>query len=212
MSAIQMIEYSTSEFPKDKISRREILRYMGCKESSPETEILIDKGFSECLDKLSYKVVYSEYQIKTDGEILDLGFAQTKSKNARKALENCNSIILFAATIGLEIDRQIMKYGRFSPSLALCIQAIGAERIEALCDRFSLDMKEKFAPEGKALRPRFSAGYGDLPLEFQRDIFSALACEKNIGLTLNNSFLMSPTKSVTAVIGIQNPYITKEKQ
>ena len=57
--------------------------------------------------------------------------------------------------------------------------------------------------DGLELTSRFSAGYGDLSLEFQREIFRALDCQKNIGLTLNESLIMSPTKSITAIIGIK---------
>ena len=117
---------------------------------------------------------------------------------------NCTSIVLFAATLGIGIDRLLLKYNRTSPATALCIQAIGAERVEALCNAFSLELKEKFATLGRSLTPRFSPGYGDLPLSLQRDIFAALECEKHLGLTLNNSLLMSPTKSGTAIIGTKN--------
>lgn len=51
-------------------------------------------------------------------------------------------------------------------------------------------------------RPRFSPGYGDLPLSAQREIFAVLDCGKRIGLMLNDSLLMSPSKSVTAFVGI----------
>ena len=54
---------------------------------------------------------------------------------------------------------------------------------------------------GLAVRPRFSPGYGDLPLALQREVFAALDCPRRIGLTLSDSLLMSPTKSVTALIG-----------
>ena len=65
------------------------------------------------------------------------------------------------------------------------------------CDIFNNELKETHVT-----RPRFSPGYGDFPLEFQKDIFNLLSPNKRIGLTLNNSLLMSPTKSVTAVVGI----------
>ena len=66
----------------------------------------------------------------------------------------------------------------------------------------TLTLAEEHARVGKRTRPRFSAGYGDLPLGVQREIFAALDCPKHIGLTLNDSLLMSPTKSVTAIVGI----------
>ncbi len=58
------------------------------------------------------------------------------------------------------------------------------------------------AAEGRALRPRFSPGYGDLAIDAQKDIFALLDCERQIGLTLGDSLLMSPGKSVTAFAGI----------
>ena len=82
------------------------------------------------------------------------------------------------------------------------MQAIGAERIEALCDSLCEELKSSLKTEGKTSKPRFSPGYGDLPLSFQKDVFRVLEPEKRIGLTLNASLLMSPTKSVTAIIGI----------
>jgi cobalamin-dependent methionine synthase I len=79
---------------------------------------------------------------------------------------------------------------------------LGSERIEALCDALCAEWKEDYASRGFVLRPRFSAGYGDLPLTLQNDIFESLQCSKHIGLTLCDSLLMSPTKSVTAIVGV----------
>lgn len=203
MSMVKVIQYPSESLPKKAISRNEVMRYMGCKEASAEIESLIDQGIFECADKLTYKVAYREFPIFSSEDYLDLGFVKTKSRDLRSMLNRCDSVILFAATVGIGIDRAILKHGRLSPSIALAIQAIGSERIEALCNTFCFEMKEKCALEGRILTPRFSPGYGDLPLELQKDIFLSLGCEKNIGLTLNDSLLMSPTKSVTAIIGIK---------
>lgn len=184
------------------INRREILRYMGCKESTPEIDALIDRSLALCEEKLSYKVCYAEFDINIDSDICDLYFAKVESHDLAKCLNDSEKAIVFGATVGLDLDRLILRYGKSQPSVSVCLQAIGAERIEALCDAFCDEMKKKYASYGKNLRPRFSAGYGDLPLEFQREIFAALGCEKRIGLTLNDSLIMSPTKSVTAIIGI----------
>ena len=190
------------EFSAPPIDKREILRYMGCRESTPQIDELIERSLALCADKLSYKVCFAEYDIRIDGTRCDLGFASTDSADLSKCLKNCDKILLFAATVSLELDRLILRYGKSEPSVSVCLQAIGAERIEALCDAFCKEMKAEYAKLEKSLRPRFSAGYGDLPLELQRDIVKALGCDKRIGLTLNDSMIMSPTKSVTAIIGI----------
>ena len=111
-----------------------------------------------------------------------------------------SKVIVMGATVGITLERLIAKYSRVSPVKALLLQALGAERIETLCDAFCEDMQKTLKI---ALKPRFSAGYGDLPLDTQKQIFKLLNLPKNIGLTLNDSMLMSPSKSVTAFIGIQ---------
>lgn len=194
MTAVRVKELSAP-----RIDRGEILRYMGCRGGDDEIEALIDRSLSLCSDKLTYRVCYREYDIQRSDGYIDLGFAVTRSRDLAKALDGCHGIVLFAATVGLELDRLIYKYSRTQPSVALCLQAIGAERIEALCNDFCAFLGER----GFSTRPRFSAGYGDLPLSLQRDIFACLECPRHIGLTLNDSLLMSPTKSVTAIVGIE---------
>ena len=57
---------------------------------------------------------------------------------------------------------------------------------------------------GESLVQRYSPGYGDFPLECQPGLFRLLGVQRNIGVTLTDSLLMLPTKSVTAVIGISD--------
>ncbi len=183
-------------------SRREIMRYMGCREEKTEINELIDSCISESENIFSYKVAYTELPLEISNDTVKIGSIITDSRDLGKCLLKCDKAIIFAATVGLGIDRFIMKYSRTNPSRALCLQAIGAERIEALCNAFCLEIEKKAKKNKESIRPRFSPGYGDLPLELQRDIFKLLDCERRIGLTLNDSLIMSPTKSVTAIIGI----------
>ena len=197
MSIVSYIEY-----PSPEIERREILRYMGCKAGDSQIDGLLDSCICESSNALSYKVVYTEVPILKDRDGIKLGEITIVSRDLQKCLSGCDKAIIFAATVGLGIDRLINKYGRINPSRAVCFQAIGAERIEALCDEFCKDILQKYAESGRKIRPRFSPGYGDLPLELQKDLFRILDCNKRLGLTLNESLLMSPTKSVTAIVGI----------
>jgi len=189
----------TKTYPAPPISVKEILRYAGVTDADTDVIALLDECLLLCADKLSYKVCYKEFDISFDSNSTDLGFARTESMDIRKNLDGCNKIILFGATLGISLDRLISKYGTISPSKAFMLQAIGSERIEALCNAFNNEIKRSVDTA-----PRFSAGYGDLPLELQIDIFRELDCSRKIGLTLNESLLMSPTKSVTAIIGIRS--------
>ena len=196
----------TKTYNPPPFDKGEILRYSGAKESTPETDKLIDECIDEIKNKLIYKVCYAIFPVSfSDGEV-NLSFTKTKSDSLRKNLAGCKEIALFAATVGLEIDRCIAKYGRISPSKALIFQAIGAERIESLCDVFCNEIKHGYINTA----PRFSPGYGDFPLDVQKDIFRVLEPHRRIGLTLNDSMLMTPSKSVTAIVGIGHNRKTKE--
>ena len=185
------------------IDKREALRYAGVRGDAPEVEALLDKCIGDAEPHLSYKLCYAYYPLTRVKFSLDMGFATVISEKLAAHLDGCDEIILLAATVGIAFDRFIAKQGKSSPTKALLLDGLGAERIEALCDLFCHEEEARLTEMGKALTSRFSAGYGDLPLELQKSIFAALDCEKNIGLTLSDSLLMSPQKSVTAIIGIK---------
>lgn len=194
---------TTCNYDEPEFNIKEILRYSGTKETNDEIDALLNECIAEAKNKLSYKVCYSSFPVKFTDEYIDLGFTKTTSKNLRTNLENCKSIILFAATIGIQLDRLISKYNITSPSKAIMLQALGSERVESLCNAFNKDIADKMSLENKTLAPRFSPGYGDLPLELQTDIFKALNCTSKIGINLNSNLFMTPSKSVTAIIGIR---------
>ena len=184
--------------------RREVLRYAGGGELSDGTATLLDGVIADAKDIFTPKVCYTELPIKVTDAELDLGFAVTGSLALGALLSGCERIILLAATVGGAADRLMAKYSLNSPARALLLQALGAERIEATADAFSRDIACEMRERGLSLTKRFSPGYSDLPLDTQRDIFRVLDCQRRIGLTLNESLLMSPTKSIPAIIGLKN--------
>lgn len=192
-----VVEYKTYLPPQ--ICTKEILRYAAVTQPDEASVNLMKSAFKEVENKLSYKVCFVELPLKIIGNNCELGELNFSSENLADLLRGCKSAVLFAATLGAEIDRQIIKYSKISPAKALMLQAIGTERIEALCNAFCSDLE---ICKGTNITPRFSPGYGDLPIELQRDIFNILQCEKRMCLTLNSSYLISPTKSVTAILGV----------
>jgi len=183
------------------VDKNEVLRYAGVRSDVPELYGVLDSSVDEAMAKLSYKACYREFPISFTGDIIDLGFTSVSSRSLSNRLAGCEGIILFAATVGVGIDRLIARYSRVNPTRSLLLQSIGRERVEALCDLFEKEISDELSRRGFLTRPRFSPGYGDLPLSMQRDVFSALDCNRRIGLALNDSLLMSPSKSVTAIIG-----------
>lgn len=193
------VENFTARLSDIPVDKGEVLRYCGAKSADGELSAVLDECIAETERALSPKLCYCEYPLSVDNSEIDLGFCRVVSRDLLKNLSGCDKIVVFVATVGISVDRLIMKYNSISPSKALCISAVGSERIEALCDAFCSDLEEKYG----SVRPRFSAGYGDLDLSLQRDIFNALGCAKNIGVSLGESLLMTPVKSVTAIVGIK---------
>ena len=195
-----MITVFQRSFEAPAFDMCEMLRYANCNDCKEEFRLPIRETVDLAKNVFSYKVCYAVMPFSCDRDICDFDAFKVRSEKLAKNLSGCRSVLLFGATVGIEIDRLIAKYSRISPTKALLLQAYGAERIEALCNEFCKCYESE---NSVGLRPRFSAGYGDCPLETQKDIFSLLECSRRIGLTLNDSCLMSPTKSVTAFAGIK---------
>lgn len=181
-----MIEKRIYETPP--VCRQEILRYAGVRQADETQEALLDACLREAEAKLVYRVCFGEIDIQKCEEMFPSGALQ-------RTLAGCPKAMIFAATIGTEFDRLIQKYAHISPAKALMLQAIGTERIEALCDAFCDDMG--------ASTSRFSPGYGDFSIEKQAEIFRFLAPEKQIGVFLTEKMVMTPSKSVTAIFGVK---------
>ena len=192
-----MTEYlKLEEMPFDK---REIARYART-QNSGEIDALIDECIEKSRGVLNYNIVFCELKFTIDGDFCDFGKFSVRSKSLSENLCEARKVFLFAASVGHGIDRLITKYSRTLPLKALIFNALGTERVESLADSFVAWLEEKNSM--KAL-PRFSAGYGDLPLSLQKNIFETLKPEKLIGVFLSDAFIMSPSKSVTAFVGLK---------
>lgn len=195
------------------VNEQEVLRYALCKDiakDDPAVELM-----RECvrelykLNALSYNISYRILPIlsmdKDSGDI-DFELIKLNSKKLIINLDGCGSAVFMAATIGSGIDRLIYKYNKINPAKALFMQAIGAERIETMLDAFMQDLPTLVAKtvlKDVTVRPRFSPGFGDLSLNIQPEFLTIVNAGKRLGITLNDSLLMAPSKSVTAIAGIK---------
>lgn len=197
------------EYKAPEIDRREALRYAGVRGESADAERLLSEVISECANGFSYKVVYAVLSPTVAAELMGISTDRAASTADRpyselyfKRLEGSESVIIFAASIGVSIDRMIKRYEVTSPAKAVMLDALGSERVEALLDAFCDDINAEMILGGCRALPRFSPGYGDLPLALQSRILSILDAGRQLGIALNESLLISPSKSVTAIMGI----------
>jgi cobalamin-dependent methionine synthase I len=131
-----------------------------------------------------------------------LGPLRVQSRGLSRHLEGCAEAYLFAATLGAGVDRLMQLYSRTDMPAAVVLQACAAALLESCCD----EVQEAIATglnDGLTLRPRFSPGYGDLTLECQLDILRILDAPKKIGLFCTETNMLTPTKSITAIMGVR---------
>lgn len=189
---------------KIEVNRREIYRYLGLSRHEPDerTARLAEECLAELQEVSAPRFFSRSFPLRRlpDGK-LDFGCFQAESRDLAKNLKDCDRVILFAATLGTGPDLLARRYGRLEMSRAVVIQAAAAAMIEAWCDGKNEELRREAARHGESLRPRFSPGYGDFSLQYQKNMMVALQAEKTVGITLTDSLLMVPSKSVTAVIG-----------
>lgn len=183
---------------------KEAIRYLGYGKNAvdEQTYAMIADSFrslqSSAHRKSTYRIFALEY---ADGEEIIFGNLRIKSKNLSKNLRGCDKIVLFGATLGVGVDQLIARTSLTNMAKAVVLQACAAALLEEYCDECQAGIAKELLEEGRYLRPRFSPGYGDFSIEYQKNLIRMLDCAKTIGLTMTDSFMMSPTKSVTAVIG-----------
>ena len=184
-------------------NEREILRYLGHRgQEVPENLMILIRGCEQELEDVGApRAFWREYPLQIRDHVLDLGCFQTESRNLERNLKDCERVLLLGATLGSGVDRLLKRYGRLEMSRAVVLQAASAAMLETFCDEQNETLKQEYLKKGWYLRPRFSPGYGDLKLECQGPLVAALELSKRIGVTLTDSLLMAPSKSVTAIIG-----------
>ena len=187
------------------VSLKEVFRYLGYHNHVPDQtiqKIAID-CVTELLDNCVMKEINKRYScIVENKKIIIDNRVVIESKNLSKNLADCKEVILFAATLGTQADRLIKKYSFLEISKAVVMQAAAAAVIEEYCDQCQKKIETELEKENLFLRPRFSPGYGDFDLKYQKDMIALLDCPRKIGLTLTDSLLLAPSKSVTAIMGI----------
>lgn len=181
-----------------EINKKEVLGYLRVKESNDQIDALIDECIEQIYETASPRAVYIETKVDILDDLISFDFMSVKSHSLAINLKGCSRAYVFGATLGLEVDRLIDKYSKILQSKASVLHAVGSALIESLCDYVN-----RALIEGKCCARRFSPGYGDLSLECQCDVIRALDAQRKIGITLSDSLLMSPSKSVTAIIGIK---------
>ncbi|MBQ9661612.1 MAG: vitamin B12 dependent methionine synthase, activation domain protein [Oscillospiraceae bacterium] len=183
------------------IDRRETLQYLGYLGSPipAELEAEIARCEGEILRTARPRAHWRLYGLLPDGSLEGTTFTP-QGQDVPELLKDCSRVILMAATLGSEAEQLLRRSQVRDMSDAVILDAAASAAIENVCDNLCEDLAARFAPA--YLTDRFSPGYGDFPFAQQREFFDVLDITRQIGVSLSESGLMLPQKSVTALIGV----------
>ena len=184
---------------------KEAIRYLGYggHPIDERTWSMIQDSIQELERIADLKYTYGIFGIiREEVSCLRIGNMSIKSRSLAKSLKDCDEAIVFAITLGAETDRRLRKYELLDMAKAVVFQASATAFLEEQCKTAVEGIKREIEQSGLFLRPRFSPGYGDFSILHQKEILEMLEAQKRIGLTMTDSFMLAPAKSVTAVIGV----------
>lgn len=204
-----------------EIDEREVLRYLQYKDQDIESN-LSDK-IEQCIKKTKeiinprfvfrkYKIKKSKFYNKKNEVYLEGSNLILQSDDVYNLLLECNECILMSVTLGLEVEREIRKLTYTDLTKGIIIDACATTAIEEACDIVQDNIEKKLLKEDKYITYRYSPGYGDLSIEKNLDINNLLNSQKEIGLTVTDSGIMIPRKSVVALIGVSHKGISNTKK
>ncbi len=182
--------------------------------NKPDDEIqeIIDNCEKELLNSITPAYYYSIFNInhepnKVTLENCDLSLIGEDISNH---LKDCDKAILFCATLSHGPDKLIRINQVRDMTKSIIIDALASAAIEQICDLIQEEIKERFPSLYQTWR--FSPGYGDLPLDIQKEFINVLSATKRAGISSTNTNMLIPSKSVTAIIGLSENIIPKQKR
>lgn len=188
-----------------ELNLTEALRYLGIVGQAPESVQTDAAAMAQHLmNTVEPRYTYRIYSLQhTGGGVFlpEAGFL-LPGTDAARMLAQCDHAALLACTLGARFETLLRAEQARDMAKAVILDACGSAWIEAGCDQAEQELAARLP--GRFLTDRFSPGYGDLPLSLQLDICTALDTPRRLGLHVTDHFLLNPSKSVTAIIGISN--------
>ena len=196
-----------------QLNTDEVLRYMGCPPDKADGNLrqMVESCAQEMLravrPRWSYRVAalsFEEGGVRLEGGLLLPG------QGLKAHLAGCGRAAVFCATLGAEADALIRRAERLDMGRALTLDCCASTAVEQVCDQIEQQLQGQFP--GCSFPFRFSPGYGDLPLDVQEPLLAMLDAPRRVGLCATASHLLTPRKSVTAILGIAEGTIERQKR
>lgn len=142
-------------------------------------------------------------RIDADGVALEGSSLVLTGRNIARHLDGCTVVCLLAVTLGMEVERTIARLQATNPLDATLFDACASSMAEEAAQAASTRIAELAAQADLTPTKRFSPGFGDLPLDLQNAFLDTLDAKRQLGIYVGPTHLMTPMKSVTAIVGLK---------
>ena len=178
---------------------REILRYLGVKTPTDELIGKIREAI-RIVDGLSLQYAYAVFDAEArDGGVFLSGTDVVLTGTlAKKQFARCKKIVVVLATLGLRSEVLLKRVFSVNAEKGVILDATYTEALEKYLDGIEEELRKSCGE----ITSRISCGYGDLPLAAQRPLFDLLEGER-LGVRLNDCMMLTPNKSVIALVGVR---------
>lgn len=180
----------------------EVLRYMGCPPDRAGEALRRQAAaaWEELRRAARPRWTWRVFPLEATPAGLTLGGILLPGEDIARHLAGCHRGAVFALTLSAGVDALLRRAQVADLSLALALEGCAAAAVEQLCDRAEGEIRGTFP--GCFFPYRYSPGYGDLPLSLQGELLALLDAPRQVGLTASASHILTPRKSVTAILGI----------
>jgi hypothetical protein len=187
-----------------QIDAAETRRYAGLKKAANFDEKNILDACDEAILLLNVRGIYKIYDYDCENHIIQSAPPfEIVGKSIENHLAGCEKVACIAVTVGENIENEVTRKfdaGNYVSSVLLDAAATAA--VEQVADELEKAIAREVAKESFKMRWRFSPGYGDWQLENQKNFFYVTGAPE-IGMSLTESLMLVPRKSVTAIIGLE---------
>lgn len=187
----------------DHIPVDEVLRYLGTAGKDPGALLpLAEDCARELLAIARPRWEWRAFGCRIGPEGVQLeGGLLLPGQDLARHLTGCQEAVLMAATLSAGVDGLLRQSQLRDLGRSLVLEACATAAIEEVCDRGETVIRQRYP--GRALTSRYSPGYGDLPVTVQGAFLDLLDAPRRLGLCATGSSILTPRKSVTAVIGVR---------
>ena len=194
------------------VNREEMFRYLGYRgqDIDPELAERMERVASDLGNRTSPVGVWSMFPVDAGGVddagepcIRLAGSSLTlRGRDIFRHLKDARYAVTLACTLGMRSERELRRLSARQPLEGAVLDAACSALIEQAVDALEGEARRVLARAGLSCNWRYSPGYGDLPLDIQPAVLAALNATRYCGITITQTNLLVPSKSVTAFLGV----------